>query len=664
MRTRSRLAIGLTFFCGLMASLGYAQNGSFSSDARPRIGIARTKLFTPQQYLQMLESLSEEQIVDHRANGDLAVRRDEAEAKGDLNEAIRLALECIEGETNLLGEDHAKTAFAIGRCGEIYHLAGKPTESMAMYERALQTLRAERGPVHPTTLTLQIDQANLFLDIGEFARGLELHRKVCAAMIDAEGLTRGDLAVGLIGLATAYRDAGDYPRATASIAKSIEILESLEDRDDAAFALALTAAGTIHQVMARFDKAQADYLKALELEASNPVNAALLHKHLAVVLRELGRMTDAEAELELATEQIERLDQPHPVAAFILLEQAKLDHMRGRSEDAEAKSRAAAKLFADSFGPTHLEYGVAVRNVGVILAERGKLQDAEQHLSTALELFRNRYQDRHPLVATTLQDLARIQQARDNKKVTKQLLEAAATVAVGYLGREHPEYAQHLIQAAKLYRNMGEYGAAEGALRTAGEVLGEKLGKDHPEYARAITELGGVYLAMQKPEAGREMIQEGGRILARRLGADHPDIAEAAILIADYYTTDDPDKAEKILRSAAEQLAEQVGPRDRQRIEALLKLGDLYVAMQKPDNAEQVLNEAIELIGEERLEESAIYRKAMKTMAEVERARDRIDDALNIERRLQTFIAEQAADPRAEAFGRIAAEIQENVQRR
>ena len=662
------LLLGLAALVPLFSSSAWPQELRTVPDTRPKLGIARTQLFTAEEYLALLDSLSEAQMEQHRAAGNLAGDRDRFESEGDLPLAIEAAQKCAAGQEALWGPDHYVTAFACGRWGELCHSAGRPKEAEALYRRALKTLVATRGETHPTTLTLEIDLANLLQDSGRFGESLALHKKVVTGTAERYGSGSGDEAVALIGYAAALRDAGAVRNVPDVIDRSLAVLRGKEATDTPVYAQALGVKASVCVLMANYDEARAAYEAIETIYAAEPeryaVPLAMLHKNRAELSRRQGRFPDAQPQLDRARELLSGVDPGHPAFAAILLEQSALYHALGRSEWAERDSRQAAEILLAAYGKTHPEYGVALRNLAVISAERGRLKAAEPLLGEALDIFRSQFSDRHPLVAQTLQDLARVQQGQDNSELARELVDVAAQVAAGYLGAEHPEYARHLVQAARLYRDMKEYGLAEAALRSAGEVIGNELGKDHPEYAQALVELGSLYGAMQKDDEGKTLVKEGGRILSRRLGSDHPDVARTVVALAELYSADEAERAEKALTMAAETLAEQISPRDRKRLEALVELGDIYMALQQPDAAEKILDEAVSLLKEEVVEESPLYRKAVGKLAEVERIRQKIERATDLEAelgRISQKVIER--NPRTAAFARIAAEIEQNNRR-
>ncbi len=158
---------------------------------------------------------------------------------------------------------------------------------------------------------------------------------------------------------------GDTEKAIKSLEMSIRTLEKMDDKNE--LSKAHNNRGILLKEMGRKEDAEAEYRDALRI---NPDYVAA-HNNLGTLLGEMGRKEDAEAEYREALRINSNYAAVH-INLGVLLGNV------GRKEDAEAEYRESLRINPD-FAEAH-------NNLGNLLKEMGRKEDAEAEYRDALRI--------------------------------------------------------------------------------------------------------------------------------------------------------------------------------------------------------------------------------------------------------------------------------------
>ena len=208
--------------------------------------------------------------------------------------------------------------------------------------------------------------------------------------------------------------------------------------------------------------------------------------NLAVVLRALGRATEAEPLLRRALALRERTPGPMQSDLGIALNNlAALLYGLGRPVEAEPLLRRALAAFEAALGPDHPHVALSLDNLAVVLRDLGRTAEAEPLLRRALTLRERALGPEHPDVAQSLNNLAAVLRVLGRVTEAEPLLRRALAIQEAALGPDHPNTAYSLSNLALVLRDLGRVAEAEPLLIRALAIRERTLGPDHP-FTRSV----------------------------------------------------------------------------------------------------------------------------------------------------------------------------------
>jgi serine/threonine-protein kinase len=230
----------------------------------------------------------------------------------------------------------------------------------------------------------------------------------------ARGLAKGQprRQAGLyLTVSNVLRAQGKIAESEEAIRKAIEL--ELSDPDDARVARARSSLAGVLYEQAKYAEAEAEMRIALEeieraLGPKHP-DVGGMRSNLGLLLQRQEKYDEAEAELRLAVKQREdTLGRDHPL---LLLTRGNLvDTLReqGKFEEAEAEARAVLELRRKRYGPDHPELGVSYQSLGNLLKEQGRYQEAEAEFRNSVTLREKVLESDHPYLASSYASLGGI----------------------------------------------------------------------------------------------------------------------------------------------------------------------------------------------------------------------------------------------------------------
>ncbi len=287
----------------------------------------------------------------------------------------------------------------------------------------------------------------------------------------------------------------------------------------------------------------------------------------------------------------------HPIVGNLRVNCAELMRQLGRLQEAEVELEAALAVLQTTLGPEHAQTLVAHHNLGALQLQRGRVAQAVETLEKVLVL----------LVKVRGEGSLEVAQARmhlaDSKLQQGKLAEAKALYeqVMRALESAKPPSAEHLAIAynnrAKLKRYQGDLPGAEDDLSKAALILGKVFGMSHPSLAMAAINLAD--LRMERGDLGlaEEALIQAIRLSASALGPEHPQVGHGAVLLANLYRTrGEHDRAKKLYAEALPILEHAYGPQHPALAEALNHQGVLALQMADDALAGQLLDRSWKIL--------------------------------------------------------------------
>jgi len=233
---------------------------------------------------------------------------------------------------------------------------------------------------------------------------------------------------------------GDTEKAIKSLEISIRTLEELGNKEE--LAGAHNNLGILLGDMGRKKDAEAEYREVLRI---NP-NIAEAHNNLGNLLGNMGRKEDAEAECREALRINPNIAEAHNNLGNLLYD-------TGRKEDAEAEYREALRINPD--------YAEAHNNLAILLYDIGRKADAEAEYREALRIKID-YAEAHNNLGGLLYDMGREEDAeaeyREALRINPDIAEAHNNLGVLYSKTGNKEEAKKELEIAKeLFDVPGRY---------------------------------------------------------------------------------------------------------------------------------------------------------------------------------------------------------------
>jgi len=476
------------------------------------------------------------------------------------DEAERHFRAALDIRAAVLGPDHLDTARSAGDLAANLKAAKRFGEAETFYRQALAIRLKALGPGHRDVLRSQWRLALVIDDGGRLAEAATLLDEVVAAGVTGFGPDDPLLASALMDLGAIRLDLDDRPAAEDAYRRALSIREAALTAGDGAIAdsrrrlagllrgagraaeartlyeaalaadekalgtadprLAVALSGLASQFMLDRDFARAEplYARAADLLASAaPLGAAKAIENHALALRELDRLTEAEARYRAAL-ALRRAagDASSADAVTTLLHLANLVARGDRPVEAETLyKQALAAGLAGPGGETAVA-GFAAIFLGQLYFGQNRLDEAEPLLTRGIAIMEKQGGD--PALADAARATLTMMMAADGRFAEAAELFGTLAVRAERAG-DRPAHARYQLGRATMLERLGDVDGADQALAA---ILPElEKGKDAVVLADALATLGDVRRGQGRLAEARAVY---GDVIARRsalFGADN-----------------------------------------------------------------------------------------------------------------------------------------------
>jgi len=330
--------------------------------------------------------------------------------QGDPSQALAGYESAYESMARSFGQTHPNTLGALGNYANALDGAGRGAEARALLELTLAAFAATGEPDTPVVALMKSNLAEIHLQDGRWSEAAALHAEALGVLDAHPDASRGEIAQIRRRLGRALTLAGRPVEAERVLARAVTEAEQVFGA-----ATEKTIMGQSMLASAIFDQARFSEAEALQRAALSGAQAltvagenylvSSIESNLAGTLRMQGRYADAEALYRRSLASAETSDDDLSIA--ISLENLSGSvRIQGRLEEAAQLQLRAISLYESSYGPDHPETIRAYGNAGTTLGLAGDHAEAERLLRLGLEGLERRLPDRHVMVLVARSNLA------------------------------------------------------------------------------------------------------------------------------------------------------------------------------------------------------------------------------------------------------------------
>ncbi len=434
------------------------------------------------------------------------------------------------------------------------------------------------------------DSAAVFLKKREQAKALDLYLKTDEILKKDSALTLSYF-FNLNVIGDILLDMGQYPRAEPYYLSGKELIERLQGKENAYYAISAYNLGRLYRLMGQYAKAEPLLTESRNTRArvlgKENVDYANSCNILGIVYVETGRYAETKALYEETREIRERiLGRDHIDYAAICNNIAILYYVTGKPAEAEPLFLEAKRIREKVLGREHPVYAASLNNLAIIYLSLGQYKKAEPYYIEARQIREKTLGKEHPDYAASCDNLAVLYMDTGKYAEAEALYKEARQIREKSLGTKHVEYAKGCNNLALLYKILGQYEKSLALFSEARDIIGAAVGREHFEYGICCNNLGAVYMDMSDYGRAAALYEEARQLYAKVLGKEHNEYAKACHNLALVHLKNGSFGEAETLFTEANLIREKVlGKEHIDFAEGCDNLGTLYTAWEKYDKA-------------------------------------------------------------------------------
>jgi tetratricopeptide (TPR) repeat protein len=295
-----------------------------------------------------------------------------------------------------------------------------------------------------------------------------------------------------------------YEEAEHALDRAVALAERVEGEDTATLrVLALADRAALARTLGRYEEAEQRYRGALAQADPGSLDEATVANDLAVTLKFVGKLDEAECLYGRSLAILEReLGPDHPDLATLFHNLGGLAHARGDYAAAEPPARRSVELRRKAFGDDHPAVAADVAALAAVLDALCLDAEAEQLFRDSIAVFERSFGPTHYEVAFNRGQLAALLFRTGRLGEAEELYRRALADLEELLGSDHPDLAPPLNNLAVLLAARGDRGAAVALHRRALAILESSVEPDHPTLLACRENLAGLGEKEEPAEAG------------------------------------------------------------------------------------------------------------------------------------------------------------------
>ena len=309
--------------------------------------------------------------------------------------------------------------------------------------------------------------------------------------------------------------------------------------------------------------------------------------NLADVYKAQARYDEAEAQYKRALEMAEKTGGPSSLlVALILNNLTKVYEDQSRFAEVEDASRRALAIREKALGPNHPDVAASVNNLAHVYERLGRYAEADKLFQRSIEIWEKALGPKHPYLATSLLNLAIVYADEDRFDEAEALYKRALGIREAAFGPNHSDVATVLNNLAAIYEAQGRSDELETHAKRALAIVTKTLGPNNPDTAKVIRKLGVAYDAQGRYADADAQFKRALEINTKAFGPDHRFIATVLLSQGELFEHQRRyDDAEQAYKRALAINEKARGPNHPDTARTLDHLAALSVVQGKPANA-------------------------------------------------------------------------------
>ena len=520
-------------------------------------------------------------------------------AKGEFEQAIRLARQIVDAAQRVFGEDHPLVAEGLTSVASLHDALHQIKEADAAESQARDISRRVFGQQHP----IYAERLNRLADRTAKQRSAQRSGRTEGLLLEALAIRLTTLgqrdpqtAANLHQLAHLYLESGRYGDAEPLYRLALALRLDLLGPRDADYASTLNDLGLLLGSTGRYGEAEPLYREALAIfDPSTRDGAdasATIIDNLAGLHRARGQYADAE-ERYLEALALRQGLPDESQRATTLNNLAVLYTMMGRFDDAESRCRESLRLVESSGMTSDRLYASTLDTLSAITKSRGRYEEAEPGYLRALDIRRNALGENHPDVALSYNNLGNLVNLKGDLPGAEAYYRRARDTWRRTAGERHVSYAIATANLAEVVFARGQTADAEPLFEEALRGLRETGSQAHAAYVAALNNLAGLCGSTGRKERAEQLYLEGIATVKQALGERAPSLATLQNNLADLYVGMHAyDRAEALYRQALAIRETAVGTEHPAYASSLAGVGSALAAEGRAEAARYLLDSA------------------------------------------------------------------------
>ncbi len=281
----------------------------------------------------------------------------------------------------LLGGNHADTAFARSKLADSFERAGQPASAIGLYEAALADAQEAHGQSNPATLGALTKLAHAYLAVGRTADAVALHQRNVSERERVQGPRHPDTITARASLADCYREAGQMKEAVELYERTLADRERVQGPRHLDTIAARASLAHAYRVAGKMREAMPVYVRTLsdreQVQGPHHRDTLAARSNLAAAYHSARKVREAIAQYERTVADCEQALGPRdPYTMTARGNLASAYHSARRLADAiPVYERTIADCEA-VFGPDHQDALTLRSNLGHAYHTAGRLTDA------------------------------------------------------------------------------------------------------------------------------------------------------------------------------------------------------------------------------------------------------------------------------------------------
>ena len=480
----------------------------------------------------------------------------EANAAGELAEAVELGEQMFRLEKDWLGERDAKLIASLTWLVEIY-------EKQEAWEKAIerQNLAVDYSKqIHGGSDWRTVDSRLALVDLKQRSKITQPERdeldhadqlnQQCVSeynsrnyvsAIDATtsalsirlkllGEEHPDYLESLVNLAVVNQSMGNNKKAERIYEKCKDIYKRVVGEKHPSYARVLYGLAQLHKGMHDYDRAEPLFLQACDIRKEvhgleHPDYLRSLNG-LAHFYKSTGDYARAKSiYLQCCDIRKKTQGKQHLDYANSLHQLAVVHRLTGSYSRAETLFLESLKIRKKILGEHHLDCANTLNSLGVLYNLMNANARAEAFFAKCLDIKKKALGEEHRSYVLTLGNLAKLFEKMGNYDRATPLYRRCLTIQGKLVGEEHEEYLLTLARLGSIYASMGDHVRAFENYQQCLATTEKVFGREHLEYADVLNDFGSLLRTMGELELAEQMYTECLEIRQKKLGEEHESYA-------------------------------------------------------------------------------------------------------------------------------------------